>query len=66
MKIVDAKIPKSKSETFREIIREISGKEKAAVLVSDNDFRYFCKLARKKGLKPVSKKLPRGGWQVWC
>lgn len=66
MKIVDAKIPKSKSETFREIIREISGKEKAAVLVSDNDFRYFCKLARECGLKPVSKKLPSGGWKVWC
>lgn len=66
MKIVDAKIPKPKSVRFREIIREISGKEKAAVFVSDNDFRYFCKLAREKGLKPISKKLPRGGWQVWC
>lgn len=66
MKIVEAKIPQKKAAKFRDVIRNISGKGKAAVLVSDNDFRYFCKLAREKGLKPVSKKLPRGGWQVWC
>lgn len=66
MKIVSAKPPKTKTVLFCEIIREISGKEKAAVLTSDNDFRYFCKLARGKGLKPVSKKLQNGGWQVWC
>lgn len=66
MKIVEAKIPQKKAAKFREVIRNISGKGKAAILDTDSDFRYFCKLAREKGLKPISKKLPRGGWQVWC
>nr|DAR29722.1 MAG TPA: hypothetical protein [Caudoviricetes sp.] len=66
MKIVDAKPPKSKSAQFRDIARQISGKDKAAFFQSEGDFKMFCQLARSLGLKPRSKKLQNGGWYVWC
>ncbi len=66
MKIVDAKPPKSKSQTFRETIKLIAGKEKAALLNSESDFKLFCSISRSMGLKPKSRKLKKGGWQVWC
>lgn len=65
MKIVDAKIPKSKSETFREIIREISGKEKAALLETESDRTTFCQIARSMGFKPKTKKLSGKGWLIF-
>ena len=66
MKIVEAARPKSKSSQFREIARQIAGKEKAAFLESERDFRMFCKVVRSLGFKPKSKKLRNGGWNVWC
>lgn len=66
MKIIDAPIPKSKSAQMRELIKEIAGKEKAALLESESDFKLFCQIVRSLGLKPKSKKLRSGGWNVWC
>lgn len=65
MKIIDVPPPKSKSETFRAAIKQIAGKEKAAFLESESDFKLFCQLVRSLGLKPKSKKLRSGGWNVW-
>ena len=64
--IVDASLPKSKSAQMREVIKQIAGKNKAAFLESECDFKLFCQIARSLGLKPISKKLQRGGWHVWC
>ena len=65
MKIVDAPRPKSKAARFREIAREIAGKEKAAFFESEGDFRAFAQVARRLGFKPRSQKQKRG-WKVWC
>lgn len=65
MKIVDAPKPKSKAQTFREIAREIAGKEKAVFFESEGDFKAFCKVARKLKFNVKSRKLQRGGWNVW-
>ena len=65
MKIVDAKPPKSKSQIFRETIKLIAGKEKAALLEKESDFKTFCQLARSMGFKLKSKKLQSGGWNIW-
>lgn len=65
IKIVDAPRPKSKSEAFRDTIKQIAGKEKAALLESESDFKLFCQLVRSLGLKPKSQKLKSGGWNVW-
>lgn len=65
MKIIDAKPTKSKSETFRAAIKQIAGKNKAAFLESESDFKLFCQLVRSLGLKPKSQKLKSGGWNVW-
>ena len=65
MKIVDAPKPKSKAQTFREIAREIAGKEKAAFFESEGDRANFAQVARKLGFKTKSKKLSGKGWVVW-
>ena len=66
MKIIDAPIPKSKSAQMRDVIKQITGKNKAALLESESDFKLFCQLVRSLGLKPKSQKLKSGGWNVWC
>ena len=65
MKIVDAPKPKSKAQTFREIAREIAGKEKAAFFESEGDRANFAQIARRLGFKTKSKKLSGKGWVVW-
>lgn len=65
IKIVDAPRPKSKSEAFRDTIKQIAGKEKAALLQSESDRCSFCQIARKMGLKPKIKKLSGKGWLVF-
>lgn len=65
IEIVDAPRPKSKSEAFRDTIKQIAGKEKAAFLESESDFKLFCKVARKLKFNVKSRKLQRGGWNVW-
>lgn len=65
MKIVDAQRPKSKAARFRETVREIAGKEKAAFFDKESDRAVFSQIARKLGFKPKSKKLSGKGWNVW-
>lgn len=65
MKIVDAPRPNSKAAQFREIAMEIAGKDKAAFFKSEGDFKAFCKVARKLKFNVKSRKLQRGGWNVW-
>lgn len=65
MKIVDAPKPKSKAQTFREIAREIAGKEKAAFFESEGARANFAQTARRLGFKTKSKKLSGKGWVVW-
>lgn len=65
MKIVDAPRPKSKAAQFREIAREIAGKEKAAFFDKESDRAAFSQIARKLGFKTKSKKLSGQGWNVW-
>ena len=65
MKIVDAPRPNSKAAQFREIAMEIAGKDKAAFFESEGDFKAFCKVARKLKFNVKSRKLQRGGWNVW-
>lgn len=65
MKIVDAPRPKSKAARFREIAREIAGKEKAAFFESEGDRATFAQIARKLGFKTKSKKLSGKGFCVW-
>lgn len=65
MKIVDAPKPKSKAQTFREIAREIAGKEKAVFFDKETDRAVFSQIARKLGLKTKSKKISGQGWKVW-
>lgn len=65
MKIVDARIPKSKSAQMRELIKEIAGKEKAALLESESDLKLFRIIASKMKLRTKSLKLYSGGWRVW-
>lgn len=65
MKIVDAPRPKSKAARFRETVREIAGKEKAAFFESEGDRATFSQVARKLGFKTKSKKLSGKGWFIW-
>lgn len=65
MKIIDAPRPKSKAARFREIAREIAGKEKAAFFDKESDRANFAQIARKLGFKTKSKKLSGQGWEVW-
>ncbi len=65
MKIVEAKVPKSKSETFRETVKLIAGKEKAALLETESDRTTFCQIARSMGFRPKTKKLSGKGWLIF-
>lgn len=65
MKIIDAPVPKSKSAQMRDVIKQIAGKNKAALLESESDRATFCQIARKLNLKPKSKKESGKGWLVW-
>lgn len=65
MKIVDAPRPKSKAAIFRETVRKIAGKEKAAFFDKESDFKAFATTVRKMGFKPHSQKQQKG-WKVWC
>ena len=65
MKIVDSPRPVSKSEQYRQVIRDIAGKEKAAFFEKESDFKNFCKIARALKLQVKTSKLIRGGWCVW-
>lgn len=65
MKIVDATLPRTKSDQMREAMRSIAGREQAAEFDNANDFRFFCKLARDEGYKCHSRKTENHGWRVW-
>lgn len=65
MKIIDAPIPKSKSAQMREAIKQIAGKNKAALLESESDLKLFRCIVRKMGFRTFSLKLNSGGWNVW-
>lgn len=65
IEIVDAPRPKSKSEAFRDTIKQIAGKNKAALLQSESDLKLFRIVASKMNLKIKSSKLHSGGWKIW-
>lgn len=65
MKIIDAPVPKSKSAQMRDVIKQIAGKNKAALLESESDLKLFRIVASKMNLKIKSTKLHLGGWKIW-
>ena len=66
MRIVNAKLEKSKSARMREIAKEIAGdKEKAAFFETESDLRRFRQIVRQMGFKTSSDKLRSGGWRIW-
>ena len=65
MKIVEAKFEKSKAAKIREIIKEITGKEKAVFLESESERNSFYRECYRMKLKPSSSLVSGKGWQCF-
>ena len=65
MKIVNAKIPKSKADIIRNICKEICDTNKAVFVELPMECKYFIKVAKRAKYKTKSRCLQSGGYQIW-
>ena len=65
MKIVNAKIPKSKAEIIRNICKEICDTNKAVFVELPTEYKYFLKVAKSAKYQAKSRCLQSGGYQIW-
>ena len=65
MKIVNAKIPKSKAEIIRNICKEICDTNKAVFVELPTEYKYFIKVAKRAKYRTKSRCLQSGGYQIW-
>lgn len=65
MKIISAKLPKSKAAEIREICSKICNKDEAIYADSVQENKYIYKVAKQYGYNVKSRCSEAGGFEIW-
>lgn len=65
MRIINAKMPKSKADIIREMCGVICDSDKAVFIELPTEYKYFINVAKRAKYRVKSRCLQSGGYQIW-